>query len=209
MNIQNSNQTTSVGEVKVNFSLPKASLNSTEVKTEGVRKQVIELQETVGVNEKTIETLKNQLMQAGIRPNGSIPPCCGIQVSNEPGELGELENKMFALQKQVLHQECFIGSMQRQQAASVIPKKSETDLVRENVEKLQGTVNSNEKTIAALKFQLKEAGKSPAPVVRHGGVRVSMKSGELGKLETKMYALQKTLNEQNFQIKAMQKQLAE
>ncbi len=209
MKIQNFNQATSVNEVKANSATLKGRLNTIEVKTAAVGQQVLALKETVNLNEKTIETLKNQLQEAGIRPNGSIPSRFGIQVSSESGELGELENKMFALQKQVFSQEYFINSMQGQLAAGVAPKESEIDVVGQKVEKLKETVGSNEKTITALKNQLKEAGKSPAPEVRHGGVRVSNKSGELGTLETRMFALQKRVGEQNHLIGAMQKQLAQ
>ncbi len=103
------NHVTSVNEVS-------PSLTTTESKTEAVRKKVMELKETVKTNEKTIVDLKNQLALVGLCPNGFLGKHFGVRVSMEPGELGELETEMFALEKSIHYQQYFIDSMRRQLA---------------------------------------------------------------------------------------------
>lgn len=81
-----------------------------------MRQKIAELNSKIKTNEKTIEGLRQQLIEAGIRPNGAIPKRGAVRVSTEEGELGELETKSFSLQKKICSQEYFINSMRRQLA---------------------------------------------------------------------------------------------
>lgn len=83
-----------------------------------------------------------------------------------------------------------------------------TEAVRKRVMELKETLKTNEKTIVDLKNQLAVVGLRPNGFLgKHFGVIVSMEPGELGKLETEMFALRKSVHYQQYFIDSMKKQL--
>lgn len=172
--------------------------NAVTVKTDTVRKEVAGLESEVAKNEQTIEVLKGKLKDLDITPNPHIRRL-GVRVSSEAGKLGELETQMFGLRKEETSQKAHIAGLQEQVKGGI----------GKMIEELNVEVTKNEQTIEGLRGQLREAGIRPNGFLRHFVVRVSSESGELGKLETQMFKLEKDVRAQDAFINNMKRQMAE
>ncbi|MBS0628531.1 MAG: hypothetical protein JSS09_10040, partial [Verrucomicrobia bacterium] len=157
----NSVSGTSVNPVRVGDLGSK--LSNTDQKIAEVKAKIFELTVSTENLGATCDALRGKLAEFGVRPNCSIPSRFGIRVSNEPGELGELETEMFALEKKQCHLSCVEKNLKEQLATAEFDKRV-ADVTAE-VKELQDLDKKLADKITELESRLKAEGKNPKVVV--------------------------------------------
>lgn len=181
--------------------------SSLDSRVEAVKKSVIGQLDSYHTNAKTIEELKGKLARLGVTPDHPFSDC-SIKLSKESGELGDLENKLFALEKDVKIQKFFIETMKEQLVVKIAGSNDpRVETVKQSIATELESYDTNAKTIKDLKGELARFGITPDHPFADCSIKLSKESGELGDLENKLFSLEKKVRTQQFFIETMKEQL--
>ncbi|MBS0628128.1 MAG: hypothetical protein JSS09_07960, partial [Verrucomicrobia bacterium] len=127
------------------------------------------------------------------------------RVSNEPGELGELETEMFALEKKQNHLSCVEKNLKEQLATAEFDTKVANE--RAEVKRLEDLERKLYDKITELRSRLKAEGKDSTVIISMSCVGMPFVKDPLGNLRPAKGNFQKKINYQRSVIEALEKKL--
>ncbi|MBS0628127.1 MAG: hypothetical protein JSS09_07955 [Verrucomicrobia bacterium] len=178
-----------------------SKLSNTDQKIAEVKAKIFELTVSIESLGATCDALRGKLAEVC-----SIPSRFGLRVSNEPGELGELETEMFALEKKQNHLSRVANNLKEQLATAEFDTKVEN--ARADKEKLKDLDNQLADKITELERRLKAEGKK-RPVIASKRMQfvVCNEKSPLSLLIRQNYSLQNEIRYKRDVIEALEKQL--
>lgn len=180
---------------ETNLYVVLAGLSRLEDSVEALKKKILDRAAIVNGNESTIVALKSQLREVGISSNGFPMPCHDLEESD-------------SLERTARVQDCFINSMRGPlESVKLVFVDSRTETVKQSILDETERCNSNQDVIKNLRDKLREKGFLPDFPPIPGVVRVSKEEGELGRLENKLFTIQRRTMIQQLLIDSMKKQL--
>lgn len=201
MRIQNVNQGINSYTITGN-SLPLES------RVEAVKQKILEQGCVIEANESLILDLKGKLKAVGIPPNGFLAGSGALQESQETGELGNVENELFALQRKASCQEYFIKNMKAQlQSATSIRHDPQIDVLMHKIAVQRASVDKNSMTIQDLKSKLIGVVVFPNCPILDADITLPIGTEDVRRLEKALRFFEKKANHQERYIDAIKKQL--